>query len=110
MELIFLLLILALFMLPTFLMMRGQRRRQAEMDQLQVSVQPGDKIVNVSGFHGTVVAAGEETLQVEVAPGTVVTMERAGVLRRVEPAAIPSNTQAPEAGSSQLPDDDRPTS
>lgn len=87
MELIFLLLVLALFMLPTFLMMRGQRKSQAQVEQLQASIVPGDRVVNVSGFHGTVVSTGEDTLEVELAPGTVVTMERAGVMRRVEPAA-----------------------
>ncbi|MCT1411075.1 preprotein translocase subunit YajC [Corynebacterium sanguinis] len=88
MELIFLVAILALFMLPTFLMMRGQRKRQAQVEQLQASIVPGDRVVNVSGFHGTVVSTGADTLDVELAPGTVVTMERAGVMRRVEPAAL----------------------
>lgn len=42
----------------------------------------------MSGIHGTVASAAEQTLDVEVAPGTVVTMDRAGVMRRVEPAEL----------------------
>ena len=98
MELVFLVLILLVFTLPTFLMMRAQRKRQAQIEQLQASIQPGDRVVNVSGFHGTVVATAAETLDLEIAPGTVVTMERAGVMRRVESEQVGSDTplQHPE--------------
>lgn len=88
MELLFLVLILALFMLPTFLMMRSQRKRQAQVADMQSAIVPGDAIITVSGIHGTVASAAEQTLDVEVAPGTVVTMDRAGVMRRVEPAEL----------------------
>lgn len=87
MELIFLLIILAVFMLPTLLMMRSQRRRQADMEQLHASLQPGDAVVTVAGVHGTVVGADADTLRLEIAPGIVVTSERTGVLRRATPAA-----------------------
>lgn len=93
MELAFLVLILLVFTLPTFLMLRAQRKRQTQIEQLQASIQPGDRVVTVSGFHGTVEATAAETLDLEIAPGTVVTLERAGVMRRVEPEQVSVDTQ-----------------
>lgn len=89
MDIIFLVLLLLLFLLPSFLMMRGQRKRQAQVQEMQASIAPGDRIVNVAGFHGTVVENNGETLLVEIAPGTVVTMETAGIMKKVEPMSAP---------------------
>lgn len=89
MEILLLLFIFALFALPTLIMSRSHRKRVEEAKQLQSSIVPGDKIISVSGFHGTVVAGDEETVDLEIAPGVVVTMERVGVYKlirkRVEP-------------------------
>lgn len=59
---------------------------------------PGDRIVNVAGFHCTVVENNGETLQVELAPNVVATMETAGVMKRVDPqgstqADVPTDTE-----------------
>ena len=55
MEILMLVLILLVFLLPSVLMMRAQKKRQAEVSEMQASLQPGDRIVNVAGFHATVV-------------------------------------------------------
>ncbi|MFC3797459.1 preprotein translocase subunit YajC [Corynebacterium tuscaniense] len=89
MEILLLLFIFALFALPTLIMSRSHRKRVEEAKQLQSSIEPGDKIISVSGFHGTVVAGNEETVDLEIAPGVVVTMERVGVYKRVEEPATP---------------------
>ena len=89
MEILLLLFIFALFALPTLLMTRSQRKRMEEAKQLQAAIAPGDKIISVSGFHGTVVAGNEETVDLEIAPGVVVTMERVGVYKRIEEEVEP---------------------
>ncbi|AWB84121.1 preprotein translocase subunit YajC [Corynebacterium liangguodongii] len=86
MEFFFLIIVLAVFMLPTILMMRSQRKRQAEISALQASLAPGDSVVTASGIHATIVSADGETLAAEIAPGTVVRIERAVIVRRNEPA------------------------
>lgn len=90
MEILLLLFIFALFALPTLLMTRSQRKRMEEAKQLQAAIAPGDKIISVSGFHGTVVAGNEETVDLEIAPGVVVTMERVGVYKRIEEEVEPA--------------------
>lgn len=85
MEPILLIVLLALFLLPSILMMRGQKKRQAQVQEMRQSIQPGDKIVNVAGFHATVLEHDGETMVVELAPGVAVTMDAAGVMRKIEP-------------------------
>lgn len=82
MELLSILLILGLFVLPPLLLMRSQRKRAQEVQQMRASIVPGDAIVTVAGVHGTVVGVSGDVLQVEVAPGVVVSMDLAGVLKR----------------------------
>lgn len=84
MELLLLLFVFALFALPTIFLSRSNRKRLEQARQMQASVKPGDAIVTVSGFHGVIVAGTDTTVDLELAPGVVVTMEREGVLRPVE--------------------------
>lgn len=69
-------------MLPSLILMRKQRARQAEVDQLHASLTAGDKVITVGGLHGTIVAEEEGVLGLEVAPDTVITVERACVAKR----------------------------
>lgn len=94
MDLILLLLVFALFALPMIVMSRVNRKRIADAKQLQASAKPGDRILTVSGFYAEIVGGTEQTVEVELAPGTVVSMDRAGVMKILgdetsEPAAIP---------------------
>lgn len=96
MEPILLIVLLALFLLPSILMMRGQKKRQAQVQEMRQSIQPGDKIVNVAGFHATVLEHNGETMVVELAPGVTVTMDAAGVMRKVEPEQPQGPTETNE--------------
>ena len=66
-----------------FLLIRPQQRRAKEQQALIRSVEEGDEIVMTSGIIGTIVAIDEDddTLTVEIAPGTQVRILRAGVGR-----------------------------
>jgi preprotein translocase subunit YajC len=91
MELLFPLLILALF-IPIFLSGRRQRRQMAEMQQLQAALEPGDVVITTSGLRATVVDASfEETIDLEIADGVVTTWVRAAVREKV-PAAGEADT------------------
>lgn len=85
MEILLLLLVIAVFILPSFLMMRSQRRRQEELQTMQSSLGAGDRVVTVAGIHGTIVAARETQVEIELAPGTVVTMDRIAIMRKATP-------------------------
>lgn len=81
MEILPLLLVLLLFVVPPMLLMRTQRRRAQEVADMRSSIAVGDRIVTVCGMHATVTGIGEGTFDVELAPGVVVRLEQAGVMR-----------------------------
>lgn len=86
MEYLLLLLVFVLFALPGLLLSRTNRKRVEKARAVQAAAKPGDRIITVSGFHGEIVAAGETTVDIELAPGLVATMEREGVYKVLEEA------------------------
>lgn len=77
-----------IFLVPIgllFFMMRNQRKRMAEQQTLQQGVEVGDDVLTSSGMFGTVVDIDEDddTIWVEIAPGTRVHMVRGGIARRI---------------------------
>lgn len=82
MEILLLILLLLVFLLPSFLMMRKQRRNQAEIATFQSNLQTGDRVVTVSGLHGAVVGIRETEIDLEIAPQVVITLEKMSVVRQ----------------------------
>ena len=66
---------------------RQRKAMQAKAQTLQESLTVGTPIMMTSGMYGTVAALGEGTVDVEIAPGVVVTFVRAAVLEVRTPAA-----------------------
>jgi len=86
----YLIIIVVLFAAMWLFLVRPQRRRQAEQAQLQDSLEPGDEILTAGGIHGTVREIEDELVHVEIAPGTVVRLDRravAAVVQEPEPDA-----------------------
>jgi preprotein translocase subunit YajC len=79
----------ALFVLPA-------RRRQRSHSAMQDSIELGDEIITAGGLHATVQELGDSQLQVEIAPGVVVTLDRravAAVAREVEVEVEPNGEE-----------------
>lgn len=73
-------LILGVFYL---LLIRPQQQRAKRHRELVSSVDRGDRIVTIGGLHGTVDSVDEDTLRLEVSPGTVVTLARQAIARKL---------------------------
>ena len=88
-----LIVIVALFVLLWLLLIRPQRKRQLEQQELQASLEVGDEILTHAGLYGHVRELLEDDdLLVEIAPGTNVRMARRAVagiveVEEVEPAS-----------------------
>lgn len=63
---------------------RPQRQRQKQMQELMDSLAVGNKVITVGGLHGKVTSLDEKTVTLQVADGTVVVFDRESVGRRVE--------------------------
>jgi preprotein translocase subunit YajC len=72
------------------LLIRPQQRRAKQQRDLVSSLGPGDRIVTIGGLHGTIVELDDETMRLEVSPGTVVTFARAAIARRLLDADAPA--------------------
>jgi preprotein translocase subunit YajC len=79
------LLILALLILAFwFILVRPQRARAREQQQLIQDLEQGDEIVSAGGLYGTIIRIEEDVLHVEIAPGLIVRMARDAVAGIVE--------------------------
>jgi preprotein translocase subunit YajC len=79
------LIIVVLFALFWLLLIRPQRRRQAEQNALIQNVEVGDEIVTAGGLFGHVQGVADDELLVEIAPGTNVRIARRAVAGIVGP-------------------------
>ena len=78
--------LLFLVLIFWLLIIRPARARQREFLKTQNALSVGDKIMLASGIFGEITAIGDETLELRIAPETVVTVNRQAVAR-VVPAA-----------------------
>lgn len=67
------------------LVIRPQRKRQQQLTQTQKGLEIGTEVMLGSGIFGTVVSVADETVRVEVAPGTTIKVARQAVVRVVTP-------------------------
>jgi len=75
----------AIALLFWLLIIRPQRRRANELGAVQRGLAPGTEVMLGSGIFGRVVAVADDSVSLEVAPGTVVKVARQAVVRVVEP-------------------------
>jgi preprotein translocase subunit YajC len=68
-----------------FLLIRPQQRRTRAQQALVNAVQVGDEIMTSGGIFGTIAEIDEDenTVTVEIAPGTRIKMLRGGIARRL---------------------------
>jgi preprotein translocase subunit YajC len=76
-----LLAVVLLFVLPA----RQRKRMQEQQKALQDSLSVGTPVMTTSGLHGTVAGLGETTIDLEIAPGVVVTFARPAILEVRKP-------------------------
>jgi len=82
-----LIVLVALFVFFWLFVIRPQRRRAQEQRLLHESIAVGDEIVTLGGMLGRVrsIDEAEDTLEVEIAPGTNVRVVRRGVATVLAP-------------------------
>ena len=64
-----------------FLVVRPARRQQQKLAATQSAVTIGSEVMLGSGIFGTVASIGDETFDIEVAPGTRVKVAKQAVVR-----------------------------
>lgn len=62
-----------------FLMIRPQQKQNKQRQQMLNNLEKGDRIVTAGGIHGKITSLKEETINLEIAPNIVITLQRSGV-------------------------------
>lgn len=88
--------IAAMLVIMWLFMIRPQSKKAKQQKEFNKSIQKGDRIVTIAGIHGRINRVNDDdTLQLEVSPGSYMTIERSaismeftkGLERRKEAAA-----------------------
>ncbi|WP_410570770.1 preprotein translocase subunit YajC [Amycolatopsis sp. cmx-4-61] len=91
------LLLVLVLAVPLVMSTRKQKKQQAAQQELQSSLAPGDRVMTTSGLYGTVAdASGDNTIDIEIAPGVVTTWLRLAVREKVEPVVETEEDSAVE--------------
>ncbi|MEU7751884.1 preprotein translocase subunit YajC [Micromonospora sp. NPDC049101] len=84
------LMIVLLFGVMYFMMIRPQQKRRREAETMQSGLGPGDEVVTIGGLYGTVTGIEDDTVLIEVAPGVQTRYARAAIARVTTRAELPS--------------------
>jgi preprotein translocase subunit YajC len=81
--------------LTYFVLVRPQRRRQQQQNEMLSELKVGSEILTAGGVYGTVKTLGDDELTLEIAPGTTVKLDKRAVAMVVpedEPQAVAAAT------------------
>ena len=75
----FIILLVGLFVLLWLLLIRPQRKRSDQQVAMQDRLRAGDEIITAGGIHATVKSIEDDVLEIEIAPRTIVRLDRRAV-------------------------------
>ena len=74
------------------LVIRPARANRRQFQQLQSTLAPGQQVMLASGIFGEIVTIGDETIELRIAPDTVVVVKRQAVAHVIPDAAPETET------------------
>lgn len=77
-----LLVIVIVFVIFYFLLVRPQQQRARDHQKLVSELKSGDEVVTIGGIHGKIVGLDEEIVSLEVAEKVVIRVSRAAIARK----------------------------
>ncbi|WAA10264.1 preprotein translocase subunit YajC [Fervidibacillus albus] len=81
------LMLVLMFAIFYFLLIRPQQKRQKAVQQMQASLEKGDRIVTIGGLHGFIDAIDEGTVVIKCGDGSRLTYDRSAIREVVEKAS-----------------------
>lgn len=93
---LFSLLLILLLFIPIVFMLVNQRRRTRFAHDLNASLQVGDEVVTTSGIFGTIRELDDTVAVLEIAPDTLIRLDRRAIGMRTEPPTGPAAASDPQ--------------
>ena len=84
------LMMVALFVIVYFFMIRPQQKKQKEIQKFRNSLTVGQEVVTIGGLHGTIKSITQNTIVLKVATGVDLTFEKSAIV----PVGTPAGQQA----------------
>ena len=85
------LMIVGIFVVFYFFMIRPQQKRQKEIKKFREGVQVGDKVVTAGGIYGKVREVNDTTFVLEIAKDVKITIDKGSVYQAPQQAAEDPN-------------------
>ena len=85
------LMMVAIFVVFYFFMIRPQSKRQKEIKKFRDSLKQGDKVITAGGIHGKIKNVKENTVTLEIADGMNITVEKTSIY-----ATAPEESEQPQ--------------
>lgn len=81
-----LIMIVLLFAIMYFFMIRPQNKKQKELRNFRNALKPGQEVVTIGGLHGTVrsISEKDDTITLEVATGVKLVFDRTAIVPQGE--------------------------
>jgi preprotein translocase subunit YajC len=76
-----------------FLLIRPQRRRMREAQQLIATLGDGDEVITSGGIYGFINAIDGDTVWLDVAEGVEIRIHRSSISRKIDPVKEPAGGQ-----------------
>jgi preprotein translocase subunit YajC len=92
-NIMFLIMIVGFIALMYFVMIRPQRKRQREQQDMQSNVAPGARVMTIGGLYGTVVDSDDETVTLEASDDNFLVFARQAIAKVVTPAETAEATE-----------------
>ena len=86
----FLIMMVAIFAIMYFFMIRPQNKKQKEIEKARAALKPGDKVISNSGIYGKLREVKEDSFIVEISENVRVRFEKSSIF------AVPSAAPAKE--------------
>lgn len=67
-----------------FLLIRPQQKRQKQIQQMQASLEKGDKVVTIGGLHGFIDSLEVDTVVIRCGDGSKLTYDRSAIREVLE--------------------------
>ena len=68
-----------IFVVFYFLMIRPQRKKQKEHQQMAQELQSGDRVITIGGIYGQIKSVREDSVVLEVESGTTIRMAKSSI-------------------------------
>jgi len=80
----FIIILVLIFAVFYFLMIRPQRKRQKEHQQLMEELKRGDKVITIGGIYGQIESVSEDSIVIKVESGTTIRVARGSIAGKRE--------------------------